>query len=425
MGVAVVAAVVAVSASATLAATPSRGRLWGVVPDVNGTGVSPQMARAHAGTASDEGNLPYDGGPVLHSNRTHVIFWQPQGSGLTFEAGYQALVGTFLADVAADSHSPNNVYGLTGQYRDGLGPAVYSSRYAGGVLDTDPLPPSRCAEPPVTGPGWTVCLTDEQLQTEIEHVVAADHLPTTETDVYFLVTPNGLGNCTDTTSSACALGGSINGYCAYHSQTPDGQIVYGVIPYNAVPGHCQSGNPRPNSNPADPTISSLSHEHSEMITDPVGDAWIDSAGNEDGDRCITSFGSPIGGSGQTAWNEVIHGGHFFLQDEWSNEDRGCEARDEADSAWFTTRRPQAGAALQLTGHGRDPDGRIVGYAWFFADGTVGHGRSPRHAFKHAGIAKVTLRTTDSAGNWAFYARTIPVSAAREEASRGRVRTKSG
>jgi len=133
-----------------------------MVRDLDGGGV----ARAHL--ASDPGNLPYDGGPVLHSNRTHVIFWEPDGSGLSFEPGYRSLIDTFLSDVAADSHSPDNVYGLTGQYQDALGPAVYNSAYAGSVLDTDPLPPSRCVEPPLTGPGWTVCLTDQQLQDALE-----------------------------------------------------------------------------------------------------------------------------------------------------------------------------------------------------------------------------------------------------------------
>ena len=75
-------------------------------------------------------------------------------------------------------------------------------------------------------------------------------------------------------SSSCALGGSATGYCGYHSETANG-ILYAVIPYNAVPGHCQSSNPRPNASTADPTISTISHEHNETVTDPDGNAWID------------------------------------------------------------------------------------------------------------------------------------------------------
>jgi len=144
---------------------------------------------------------------VLHSNRTHVIFWAPTGSGLTFDPGYESLVVTFLRNVSAASNSASSVYALTGQYRDGQGPAAYASSYGGSVADFDPLPPNGCAEPPATGPGWKVCLTDAQLQQEIEQVIRTDRMPTGPADVYFLVTPNGFGNCSDSASTSCALGG--------------------------------------------------------------------------------------------------------------------------------------------------------------------------------------------------------------------------
>jgi PKD domain-containing protein len=395
---------------AALGAAPSaRGNpRAGLVPDAGAHSARISRQAAHAA------NLPYGGGPVLHWNRTHVIFWQPTGSGLTFDAGYTPLVETFLRNVAAASRDPSSVYGLTGQYHDNQGPAAYASTYGGSVLATDPLPPNGCVEPPATGPGWRYCLTDKQLQREIEHVVRSDHLPTGTADVYFLVTPNGLGNCSDTASTSCALGGDANGYCAYHSQTDDGLVLYAVIPYNAVPGHCQSDNPRPNSSTADPALSTISHEHSEMITDPSGNAWIDpQSDNENGDLCLTSFGPSIGGSGSSAWNEVIGGGHYYLQEEWSNADGACQPRARLDSVTFGTapaRRRAAGMAF--TAHARSAHGAIVFYQWFFGDRRLGGGRRTTHRYAHPGAYRVVLRTTDSWGNWAFYARTVVVSAGR-------------
>ena len=70
-----------------------------------------------------------------------------------------------------------------------------------------------------------------------------------------------------------------------------------MIPYNAVTGHCQSGNPRPNASTADPAISTISHEHNESVTDPLGNAWVDSSGDEIADLCITSYGPALGGTG--------------------------------------------------------------------------------------------------------------------------------
>ncbi|HLJ03686.1 MAG TPA: PKD domain-containing protein [Solirubrobacteraceae bacterium] len=377
----------------------------------------PTGAHLHRAVMAHAAALQYQGGPVLHSNRTHLIFWQPSGSGLAFDPGYEQLIEQFLTQVAADSHRPTNVYGLSGQYTDSSGPAAYASSYAGAVIDTDPLPANQCAEPSTGPSGWAVCLTDAQLQSEIEQVVSTNAMPRGATDIYILVLPNGFGNCTDSSSSSCALGGTTSGYCGYHSQTEQSGLLYMVIPYNAVPGHCQSGNPRPNKSTADPAISTISHEHNETITDPqTYNSWIDPNGNEEGDLCITAFGPAIGGSGAAAYNEIIGGGHYYLQEEWSNEDSSCQARDENDWVFFTTpARVNAGRAVAFGAHGNDRDGRIVGYLWSFGDGTGSRRRQLTHVFARPGIYRIQLRLTDSAANWATITRTLKVvpAAARE------------
>jgi hypothetical protein len=405
------------AALALLAVSPTLAQakfFGGAVPDVPGgaaataaTAAGP-VTQAHVAEQSD--TLPYNGGRVLHSNRTHVIFWDPDGSGLAFDPGYQTLIETFLTDVAADSHRTTNVYSLSGQYTDGTGRAAYDSTYGGSVVATDPLPANGCTEPAMTGPGWTVCLTDAQLETEIEHVVATDNLPATNHDIYFLVTPSGLGSCTDASSSSCALGGRAGGYCGYHSNTA-GEILYAVIPYNGVPGHCQSTNPRPNSSTADPTISTISHEQNETVTDPYGDAWIDTSGEEMADLCLTSFGPRIGGSSAKAWNEAIHGGHFFLQEEWSDADGGCESRAKSDALSFgLTRAAGRARTVSLLARGSDPDGRLVNFQWVFGDDRAGGGRRVSHTFSVPGTYRVMLRSTDSWGNWAFASRTVRIRA---------------
>jgi hypothetical protein len=379
----------------------------GVVRDV------PGGRHVRAQPLARAANLPYNGGPVLHSNRTHVIYWQPSGSGLSYDAGYTSLVGTFLSDVAADSHRPTNPYGLSGQYRDSRGPAAYRSSFGGAVVATDPLPGNGCAEPlapPLgTGPGWSRCLNDQQLENELGHVVRTDRLPRSTRDIYFLVTPNGLGSCEFAGPDNCALGGATSGsYCGYHSETPDG-LLYAVIPYNALHGHCQSTNPRPNSSTADPTLSTMSHEHNEMVTDPLGNAWIDSSSSEDGDLCISTFGSAVGGSGSGAWNEVIHRHRYYLQEEWSNANGSCQQRAESDRLSFSApAHARAGARSSFTAHGSAPQARLESYAWWFGDGRTGHGRRPSHVFKHRGSYRVVLRATDSWANWTLSARTVRV-----------------
>jgi hypothetical protein len=400
---ALASAVVVAAVAVLIAVAPAaaQAKFIDVTADV------PTGAHSHIVPNQKAPMLPYNGGPVINSNRTHPIFWEPAGSGLTFDPGYESLIETFLIDVAADSHKTTNVYSLSGQYTDSNGPAAYDSTYGGAVLDNDPLPANGCAEP-ATGPAWAACLTDVQLQTELEHLIAADHLPTTNHDVYFIITPNGFGSCTDSDSSSCALGGSQNGYCGYHSETPSG-IVYAVIPYNAVPGHCQSNNPRPNSSTADPTISTVSHEHNEMDTDPGGNAWVDAEGEEEADLCLTTFGPSLGGPGGTSWNESIHGGHFFLQEEWSNADEACEPRAKPDSVSFAQVSATGRARLMsFTARASAPHGGIVALQWFFGDGRTAFGRRVSHTFKTPGKFRVRLRAIDSWGNWAYAGRTIRV-----------------
>jgi hypothetical protein len=402
-----------------LAVTPAASAAvkWrgGVVPDVP-TGTYP-----HPAPRARIANLPYGGGPVMHANRTHVIFWQPSGSGLGYDPGYQALIETFLARVAADSRKPGNVYGLSGQYHDAAGPAAYNSSYAGAVLATDRLPPNGCSEPPSTGPGWTDCLSDSQLEAEIQHVISADRLPTGMRDIYFLVLPGGLGTCMGTGPDSCALGGTASGsFCGYHSTNADQTVLYAVIPYNAVSGHCQSGNPRPNASTADPALSTISHEHNEVVTDPLGDAWVDSRGNENGDLCIYQYGPNLGGSGAASFNEVIHGGHYYLQEEWSNETGSCQPREAPDQVSFTApARVRVRKPAAFTGRARPAHGSIVAFDWFFGDGGRAHRRATSHLFRRAGRFRVVLRTTDSSGNWAFFARALRVMKAAAKDNRRR------
>jgi hypothetical protein len=384
--------------------------LGGVVPDIPTGSSPPSWSVVHGSPLAHIANLPYEGGPVMHSNRSHVIFWQPAGTALAYPAGYAALIEQFLANVATDSHKPTNVYSLSGQYGDSSGPAAYASSYGGAVLATDGLPRQGCSEPPLTGPGWTLCVNDAQIQAEIAHVIGTDNLPATEHDIYFFVMPEGLGTCEYGGPDYCSLGGAALGsFCGYHSATSDG-ILYAVIPFNGVSGHCQSGNPRPNSSTADPTISTISHEHNETVTDPYGSAWIDpNTSYEDGDLCISTYGTDLGGSGVGVWNELIGSGHYYLQGEWSNWDGGCAARTEPDSVSFPApARPRAGQAAKFTARAHAAHGRIAAYNWFFGDRATGRRRSSSHTYRRGGSYRVTLRSTDSAGLWAYFARTIRV-----------------
>jgi hypothetical protein len=100
--------------------------------------------------------------------------------------------------------------------------------------------------------------------------------------------------------------------------------IYANQPYAAsslYPGNCDERQ-YPNGNDADATINVTSHEHNEAITDFGGNAWYDSQGYENGDKCAWDFGSVSGANG-AEYNQTINGHHYFLQREYSNDGHQC------------------------------------------------------------------------------------------------------
>jgi hypothetical protein len=265
------------------------------------TGLVPHLARA---------------GEAKHALSKASPFAAP--SFLTFAANYESVINQYFTDVAHDSGGAANVYSVATQYNDGTGFVQYQSAFGGSYVDHDPLPANGCDDGQDA-----VCLTDPQLQAEIQNVLTATGWHASTTAMFVLMTPNGVGSCFDHTSEEC----TTNTYCAYHNAFTDSNaepVIYANEPYNATIDGCDPGS-SPNSDDADATINTISHEHNEAITDPFGDAWWrDSDGQENGDLCAWNFGAKLGGTtGVDAYNQLINGHHYWLQQEWSNNGSGC------------------------------------------------------------------------------------------------------
>jgi hypothetical protein len=86
---------------------------------------------------------------------------------------------------------------------------------------------------------------------------------------------------------------------------------------------CGSGNYPNGDSAADSTLNVTSHEANETITDPLGNAWYDRSGNENGDKCAWNFGTQLGGSAGAQYNQLINNTPYELQQEWSNASNGC------------------------------------------------------------------------------------------------------
>jgi hypothetical protein len=346
--------------------------------------------------------LEYHGGPVMHSQIAYAIFWAP--SGYSFPAGYASAITGFLQNVAADSGKPSNVYSVSAQYTDGSGHATYIDSYGGSTSDTHAYPTSGTC-PTYTGFGesFTACVSDQKMEVEVELVANEQGWPTGLGAEYYVVLPPHAGSCFDEAGSSCF----DDEFCAYHSYTLATERIYSNISYSpGDPLGCGVGqypNGHANGN-VDDTLSSLSHEANESITDPTLEAWYDEEGFENGDECRNTpfeedYGPPLGGSSGTLFNQAIGAGHYYLQQEWSNDIDDCAQR--VDPPVPTISNPGAVTAGQpafFNGGASSPgSGGISSYGWDFGDGGTAKGPSPTHTFQAPGTFTVTLTLEDDGG----------------------------
>jgi hypothetical protein len=317
---AVVASLLVPSAAGAQTATIAPGHIRGVVTAATKAGRAYRaklQSRAGGlgllGTGSN--NLVYNGGPVMHADANYAIYWEP--SGYSTSSTYKNIVNGYFANVGAASGATNNNYSVTTQYYDGAGHIAYSASSPGSTVDTSAFPASGCVS--LSGP----CITDAQLQTELSKVVAAKGWPHGMSTMYFVYFPPNVTTCTDATSVEC----SGNVYCAYHSSLGSGSstLLYANMPYDGVSG-CESGQAPNGDTGADSELNVTSHENIEAVTDPLGNAWYDASGQEIGDKCNFTFGSPLGGASGAQYNEQISSGNYYLQEEWSNAASGCVQR---------------------------------------------------------------------------------------------------
>ena len=397
-------------ASAASAQSPAhnpRGALLGLVPRSENPTERTQMHAALR--AASTAGLTYHGGPVVRTNRSYTIFWQ--GGASVFGSSYGTLIDRYLRDVAADSGKRTNVYSSDTQYYDTSGRIAYSATYGGATLDTQAFPVSGCVQavPPNAG---SPCLTDAQIRAELVRFLNANpSLPRGGQTVYIILLPPQVGVCDDASSTSCSF--AAGGFCAYHSSSGTANVLYTVQPYPDTGGCNVPQHPNGNVD-ADNTISLVSHEHNEAITDPYGTAWFDdTTGYENGDICQFDFGAPLGATGSGQFNQVINGNTYWTQEEWSNIDGACvqrsAARPPSPSFTVSPNPVSAGQAVSFNAtQSSDVDGNLVGFSWNFGDGTTGSGATPSHTYTKPGTFTATLTVSDDAGASAATTRSVTV-----------------
>jgi hypothetical protein len=79
----------------------------------------------------------------------------------------------------------------------------------------------------------------------------------------------------------------------------------------------------------------FAHEQFEAITDPDLNAWFDSSGQENGDKCNFNFGATstcnanglcAAGAGAAKYNQTFGNNNWMLQQNWRNSGGGACAQ---------------------------------------------------------------------------------------------------
>lgn len=129
-------------------------------------------------------------------------------------------------------------------------------------------------------------LTDREILSIVKIAITSGNLPLNANGVYFVLT-----------SSNIAKSGFCSQYCGWHtyaniSGTP---IKYSFVGNaNRCLNSCAAQTVSPNGNAGvDGMLSVVAHELEEATTDPQLNAWYDSSGAENADKCAWTFGQSL------------------------------------------------------------------------------------------------------------------------------------
>ena len=423
----------AVSPATSAVASPGVASPGVASPGVGNAQYFPSISVAAASAAANPAactttcaKMTFHGGTVQHAELDYQIFWQP--SGFYMPPSYKSGLGTWLAEVAGADYTPGNPFSVAQQYYDLTGPGAtksftpYAVINGGQIIDSDPLPASGCTDGSLTS-----CVTQAQIQIEIQKVVVANHLPQNENTSYSLFTPLKVGSCSDGSNTDCAY----SNYCAYHSffNGTTGQFVYQNMPWSYGVSNCDVndafGVGYANGSALDPEVGTYSHELIETMTDPNLNGWYGAnLSNEIGDKCAYIYGSGGYGShtglpnnGLGFWNLNIGGAEYLMQQQFSNANSngsttGCVINDTFAQPVVTItispNPPVHGTSSTFTGHITDAAG-VSKVLWTFGDGTTGTTNPINHTYATAGAKTLTLIVTDNNGQEKKVVQTVTVS----------------
>ncbi|HET6843285.1 MAG TPA: hypothetical protein VFK06_16650 [Candidatus Angelobacter sp.] len=268
-----------------------------MVPNGDGTAVSAPMDEASpTGGAVVTGNgINYNGGPVLQGNPVpiYVVFygnWNGTGSNTPETT---SLVELFLNNLGNTPYEKiNSTYG------DTTGNVSGNITLGGMIFDTGSQGTS---------------LTNTKLSNIVTRSFS-NGLPTDPNGLYVVIT-----------ASTVSEQGFCTQFSGFHThQTLAGHDIKWAFVGN--PDRCQNscGLPGGPHGPAiDGLINEITHVQEEAISDPDLNAWFDSSGMENADKCSSNFGPTQSCGAGCQFNQTFGGQNWLIQENWKNANGGA------------------------------------------------------------------------------------------------------
>ena len=157
-----------------------------------------------------------------------------------------------------------------------------------------------------TEPNPAKSLSDSGVLASVSSAITSGRLPYDANGIYFVIT-----------SSNVRKSGFCTSYCGWHTagNTSTGQHIRYSFVGNAdrCLSACAAQTISPNGNAGvDGAVSVLSHELEEATTDPDLNAWYDSKGAENADKCAWTFGQTLFQTSSGAYYNQTFGGRNWL-----------------------------------------------------------------------------------------------------------------
>jgi hypothetical protein len=164
-------------------------------------------------------------------------------------------------------------------------------------------------------------LSDSGVLNVVSSAITSHALPSDTNGVYFVLTSSDVTE----TSGFCVF------YCGWHNRATiaGADIKYAFVGNpDRCPSACEAQTKSPNGDSgADGMASIMAHETEEAISDPNLNAWYDTSGNENADKCAWKFGPTTGTVGSGAYNQTFGGHNWLIQMNWENARKGgCDQK---------------------------------------------------------------------------------------------------